>query len=214
MVKTKVRPKVRRGGADTGEVTPPPPYRRDWGEEPPFDRSASARLGMYIFLAALVMMFGAVAIVFLLRLPVRDAFAFILPKTAWVSTAIILFSSVPCQMMVNSARQGQHNRVLRWLALTFAFGLLFLGLQVVSGIEVARQIERTGHNVFTGLFYVFTALHGAHLFGGVAFMGGMLFSIMRRGWNPSYLLPLELGALYWHFMGGIWLMLFGVMAIR
>lgn len=214
MVKTKVRPQVRRGGGNIGEEPPIPRYRRDEGDDQPFDPASSARLGMYIFLGALLMMFGAIALVFLLRLPARDAFPFDLPKTTWVSTAIILISSVVCQYALNSARQCPPRGVTTGLSLTLAMGLLFLGLQGVSWVEIAQQIAKTGNNVFTGLFYVFTALHGFHLLGGIAFIAWLLASVMRLGWRPNHLLPLELGTLYWHFMGILWLMLFGVMLIR
>ncbi len=214
MVKTKVRPPARHRGGSISEEPPFLRYRRDEGGEQPYDPASSARLGMYIFLGALLMMFGAIALVFLLRLPVRDAFPFDLPKTTWVSTAILLISSVACQYALNCARQDHARGVITGLTLTLAMGLLFLGLQGVSWLEIARQIGHTGNNVFTGLFYVFTAIHGFHLVGGIVFVGWLLASVMRLGLKPSHLLPIELGTLYWHFMDLVWLMLFGVMLIR
>jgi heme/copper-type cytochrome/quinol oxidase subunit 3 len=106
---TKPKTPARPQGRGIGEGNVPPRYRGGDGEghEQPFDRFQAARLGLYIFLGAITTMFGALAVLYLLRTPARAEFVFQMPKLAWFSTALILLSSIPCQMALNAARAGE-----------------------------------------------------------------------------------------------------------
>lgn len=212
MARTKVRPKPGRGSFGPGTDVPLRRYGGGDSGEPTPDPTSTVRLGMYIFLAAVLMMFGAIGAIFLYRLPVRADFPFTVPPVSWVSTAVILISSIFCQHALNSARQNRLQGVRVGLMLTLMLGVLFLGLQGVSWIALAQQIQQTGNNIFTGLFYVFTALHGAHLLGGLAFLSYLLLTALRQS-LPSTL-QIEMGTLYWHFMGVLWTALFALMLVR
>ena len=84
---TKLQTPVRPQGRGVGEGNVPPRYRGGDGEghEQPFDRFQAARLGLYIFLGAITTMFGALAVLYLLRTPARAEFAFQMPKLAWIA---------------------------------------------------------------------------------------------------------------------------------
>lgn len=212
MAKLKNRPQVY--GRGVGEGNLPPRYRGDegGGSEPPFDRFQAARLGLYIFLGALTTMFGALAVLYLLRTPARPDFAFQLPKLSWFSTAIILLSSIPCQMALNAARADNPRGVWRGMALTLMLGALFLALQLGSWGEIARQLQGAPAHFFSAMFYVISATHGLHLLGGLIFVGYLLYQAqVWRAIKPQYV---ELGAIYWHFLGVLWAALFGVMLIK
>ncbi|MCS7273171.1 MAG: cytochrome c oxidase subunit 3 [Fimbriimonadales bacterium] len=211
MAKLKSRPQMR--GRGVSETNPPPPYRGDEGgeSEQPHDFQL-ARLGLYIFLGALTMMFGALALLYLLRTPMQEAFAFQLPRLSWLSTAVILLSSIPCQMALNAARAGSVVSVARGTALTFGLGLLFLAMQAGSWSEVAQQLQGAPVHFFSAMFYVISAVHGLHLLGGLVFMGYLLYQAFAlRIVNPQVV---ELGAIYWHFLGVLWAALFAVMLVK
>lgn len=212
MAKTKVRPRTDLDFGGSGTDIPLRRYRGDGSEGSEPNPSSSARLGLYLFLLAVAMMFGALGAIFLYRLPVRADFAFQVPLVSWVSTAVILMSSLFCQHALNSARQARLSGVRLGLVGTLALGVLFLCLQGISWVDLARQVQVTDNNLFTGLFYVLTALHGAHLLGGLLFIGYLLYRVFR--YAPVDVLKVELGAIYWHFMGVLWVALFGLMQIR
>lgn len=157
------------------------------------------------------MMFGAIGAIFLSRLPVRADFPFRVPTVSWISTTVLLISTIFCQYALHSARQSRISGLRKGLLGTLALGILFLVLQGVSWMEIARQIQTTGNNIFTGLFYVFTALHGGHLLGGLVFLGFLTYRVMARAQVDA--LKVELGTLYWHFLGILWLGLFALMLI-
>ncbi|MFN3689688.1 MAG: heme-copper oxidase subunit III [Fimbriimonadales bacterium] len=211
-MKLKNRSQVYGGGIGAGNL--PPRYRGDGdsGSEPPFDRFQAARLGLYIFLGALTTMFGALAALYLLRTPASPDFIAHLPKLSWFSTATILLSSIPCQMALNAARAGSARAVALGMTLTLLLGMLFLSLQLGSWSEVARQLQGAPPHFFTSMFYVISATHGLHLLGGLVFISYLLYQVqVQRTVNAQYV---ELGAIYWHFLGVLWAALFGVLLIK
>ncbi|MFQ3610875.1 MAG: cytochrome c oxidase subunit 3 [Fimbriimonadales bacterium] len=213
MVKTKVRPQGSQRGPGGGSDTLPP--RPRWGDgngEHMPDRAQTARLGLYIFLGALAMMFGALALMYLLRLPDRDAYVFELPRLTWFGTALLMVSSITCQMTLHAARREKTKLALRGVWLTLGLGTLFLVFQFVSWADVARQLAGNPSHFFSALFYVFTALHGVHLFGGLVWLGLMGWHLISQPKpNP---LTIELGTTYWHFLGVLWVVLFGLMLLK
>lgn len=212
MAKLKNRPHTI--GRGIGEGNLPPRYRGDGegGSEPPFDRFQAARLGLYIFLGALTTMFGALAILYLLRTPDRGDFVFQMPKLSWLSTAIIMLSSIPCQMALNAAREGKTRGVWRGMMLTLLLGAVFLALQGGSWGEIAQQLQGAPAHFFTAMFYVISAVHGLHLLGGLVFVGVLLYHAqVQQVVNAQYV---ELGVIYWHFLGVLWVALFAVMLVK
>lgn len=211
---TKLKTPPRPYGRGIGEGNVPPRYRGGDGEghEQPFDRFQAARLGLYIFLGAITTMFGALAVLYLLRMPARAEFVFQMPKLAWFSTALILLSSIPCQMALHAARAEHARGVWRGMMLTLMLGVLFLMMQLGSWGEIARQLQGAPAHFFSAMFYVMSALHGLHLLGGLIFVGILLYQAhVARHVNPQ---SVELGATYWHFLGVLWAALFGVMLIK
>lgn len=211
---TKLKAPPRPYGRGMGEGNLPPRYRGGGGEghEQPFDRFQAARLGLYIFLGAITTMFGALAVLYLLRTPARADFVFHMPKLAWISTALILLSSIPCQMALNAARAGHARGVWFGMVLTLVLGVLFLMMQLGSWGEIARQLQGAPAHFFTAMFYVISAIHGMHLLGGITFVGILFYKVqVAQHVNPQLL---ELGAIYWHFLGVLWAVLFGVMLIK
>jgi cytochrome c oxidase subunit III len=211
---TKLKTPARPQGRGIGEGNVPPRYRGGDGEghEQPFDRFQAARLGLYIFLGAITTMFGALAVLYLLRTPARAEFVFQMPKLAWFSTALILLSSIPCQMALNAARVENRRGVWRGMLLTLMLGALFLALQLGSWGEIARQLQGAPAHFFTAMFYVISAVHGLHLLGGLVFVAMLLYQVQVLQRADAQLV--ELGAIYWHFLGVLWAVLFGVMLIK
>jgi cytochrome c oxidase subunit 3 len=211
MAKTKVRSRLHLYGEGVGDVPPPRRFGGGGEGEQPFDAVSAVRWGVVMFLVAITMMFGALAVIYLLRLPVRAAFPFELPRLSWVSTAVILISSISMQYALHAARHQNRLGLCRGLGITFALGCLFLTLQLLSWLIVKRSASE---GIFTGLFYLFTGLHGAHLLGGVIFLAYLFYRALRDTGLLSNPLLVEMGTLYWHFLGALWVALFILMQVR
>jgi len=170
---------------------------------------------MWVVLAAIVMMFAALSSVYIMsseeqRRPIA------MPPMFVVSTALILVSSGTFDRAKRSLQQDRPRAYLKWLLATLGLGFGFLMSQLVGWRELAQAgVYFSGHPRST-FFYLATALHGAHLIGGV----GLVFYLVLRRLRPAWPLnPQKNSAwtgivgLYWHTMDGIWVWLFLVLLI-
>jgi len=173
------------------------------------------RLTMWMVLAAIVMMFGALSAAYVMvseeqPTPVR------MPRMFFVSTGLILVSSVTFQRAKRSLQQDRARAYLRWLLATLGLGCAFLASQLIGWRELARAgVYFSGHPRST-FFYLATALHGGHLLGGI----GLVFYLVIRRLRPLWPLNTEKNTtwtkvvgLYWHAMDGIWIWLFVLLLI-
>lgn len=176
---------------------------------------SSYRITMWMVLAAIVMMFGALSAAYVMvseeqRKPV------VMPRMFFVSTGLILVSSITFHRAKRSLQQDRAGAYLRWLLVTLGLGVGFLVSQLVGWRELARAgVYFAGHPRST-FFYLATALHGGHLLGGI----GLVFYLVIRRLRPLWQLSPEKNTawtrvvgLYWHMMDGIWIWLFVLLLI-
>jgi cytochrome c oxidase subunit 3 len=175
---------------------------------------SSSLLGMVLFIASEVMFFGGL---FGAYFTIRAA------NTAWppsgspelntpysgVATAVLVTSSLFMQLAVWAIRKGDQRWLTRWLALTLLFGLTFLAMQGNDYYQLAtHEGFRLSSGVFGSLFYTMTGFHGAHVFGGAAFISIVLLRARSGQFTARYHDTVEMASYYWHFVDVVWLGLF------
>ncbi len=165
------------------------------------------RIGLLLGCGSIAVLFGSLVFAYYWRKAAPGLWEPIaLPKTLWISTAIILTSSGFFETGRRTFRTGNYARASRFFWITAALGLAFLGAQLVSWqglIDNGAYLER---NPFSGFFYLFTGLHAAHLLGGFA---GIWIAIASKSRRREVV---DAATFYWHFLGVLWLALFFVLA--
>lgn len=131
-----------------------------------------------------------------------------LPGTLWISTAIILASSVTFEIARRVFRRGLWRLASRLLIVTACLGAAFLAAQLTAWRELMRQGVFMSQNPHSSFFYIFTGLHAAHLVGGLVAMAIVLLGKSKRREL------VDVVAYYWHFLGVLWIMLFIVLRTR
>jgi cytochrome c oxidase subunit 3 len=174
-------------------------------QERPF---SEARLGMWLGIAALSMVFAALCVAYVVRLHDRLNFYFEPPKSLWISTVLLVSSSIVLHFGVDAIRTGHGKRFRKLMGVTVALGWGFLVSQFVAWLELMHQGVYAQTNPFSGFFYIFTFVHAAHLIVGIAWItyifrasGSGVFTVHKH-------LAVDLGALYWHFVDIAWMALF------
>ncbi|WP_395332081.1 cytochrome c oxidase subunit 3 [Novosphingobium sp. BL-8H] len=180
------------------------------------------RLGMLLFLASELMLFGGVfAAALLIRMThAQDYAAASAAMHFWlggINTALLLTSSLLVALAVSLCREGR-ARAAGWaLAGAIALGLAFLavkgfeyGLEWRDGmVPVLRPkgLEGSVQTLFMTLYFTATGLHAVHVTIGLVLLAAMIrpFSSARR--DPA---ATTLGnvALYWHFVDVVWIFLY------
>lgn len=128
-----------------------------------------------------------------------------LPETLWLSTGLILASSVTFEGARRIFRRGWWRAASRMLIATACLGAGFLASQLTAWRELVAQGAYLAQNPHSSFFYLFTGLHAAHLVGGlVALFVVVLGKSKRRE-------LVDVTCYYWHFLGVLWLGLFAVL---
>jgi cytochrome c oxidase subunit 3 len=103
------------------------------------------------------------------------------------------------------------ERGRKFLIATTALGAAFISSQILVWLAlVGRGLYMRG-NPYAGFFYILTAVHAIHVIGGIVALG----SVLLRTWYPTNSFDEDLYrrnlarsvGWYWHFMGGLWLVL-------
>ena len=126
-----------------------------------------------------------------------------------INTLLLLISSFTFHRAGAAMKRKQRALGQRWLLISAALGFAFLAGQMKEYFELPFGLT---DNLFASTFYAITGFHGLHVT-----LGGLMILIVwwqcREGGRVSQdnLFPLEAAELYWHFVDGIWVVLYGIL---
>ena len=182
---------------------PPTPAAPPVVEQP---RPRPSETGVWIAIAAISMTFAALTGAMVVRgSAAADWRHFRLPPILYLNTAVLLASSAVLE--AGRRRVAGH---LVWV--TLGLGLVFVAGQIVAWRQLAAQGLFLATSPSSAFFYVFTALHGLHLLGGLGGLGYVLRRFDAAG--PAPVPALGAAALYWHFMDVLWLCVLVLLVLR
>ena len=199
-----------------------PAPRRRTPFDNPIARFLAGRFGMGLFLISLGMLFAATLFGFLvIRIQNHDAWPNDLPglpSLLWVSTVILMLSSVTMQGAVRAARGDHGPRLTMHMILTLILALSFLALQSLCwhawfSVVTERWNESAEYRFALTNFYILTGLHALHVVGGLVPITLVTRRALGRGYSPEDCAGVAYCAMYWHFLDGVWVILFMVLLI-
>jgi cytochrome c oxidase subunit III len=216
---TGTRPVTKGKGTDGGSRFPggnggPRKPNGHEGDFSQFQSSANRyRIGMWVALAAIVMMFTALSSAYIVRAASSNDFKPIaMPPVLLLSTALIVASSGTLEVARRKLKATLDASYNRWLLLTTALGIGFVGSQLLAWRQLVRQGVYVATNPHSSFFYLLTATHGVHLLGGLIALVYLLLRTRPAGASAQVLAKQHAAAdavtLYWHFMDGLWIYLF------
>ena len=169
---------------------------------------AKPKLGLRVLLTSITVVLSLFVIAYSDRMVVSDWHPLPEPWLLWLNTAVLILSSVAMQRGVNAARDLQIDAVRINLlaaggcAFAFLLGQLFVWQQLIAlGFFAAA-------NPANAFFYLLTAVHGAHLLGGLVAWGRVLGRFGRAPDTVRLRQSMELCATYWHYLLIVWLVFF------
>lgn len=181
------------------------------------DHAGKAMSGFWIFMMSDLVIFGLFFATYITMLhPTSYAGGptphelFDLPSAA-LETAALLASSFTFGL-ASLAMKYDHGRkkVVTWLIVTLALGLVFLGLEVREFAKMFAEGAVPERSGFLSSFFGLVPLHGLHVTGGSLWLTFMLFQIRRVGLTDTVKSRLMRLALFWHFLDVIWIGIFSV----
>ncbi len=208
------------------------------GLVPPGDfHTAAGKLGMWVFLFSDAMMFAAIVVTYAMLRSLDPAWPDPKTRLdinlTGVFTFVLICSSVTMVMGLLAAQEGNLAGARKYVALTILGGAGFLGFQTFEWTHFLGHGSGPRTDLFYATFFTLTGFHGFHVLSGLGVLGWMIWKsrgvpfVPVRVPEPSgrppgthtgtgtdtpaveeYARLLECGALYWHFVDLVWIVLF------
>lgn len=171
-------------------------------------KQRAAKPLLWVSMVGIGMAFAALTSAYIIRQADSDWLVFDLPQMFYVSTAVIVASSVTMFLSVRSAKRNDTKSTVRFLTLTLILGLAFIVSQIVAyGDMVDRGLHLVGSGVSPSFHYVITGFHLAHVLSGIIVLAVTLFNASKEKYTSDDHLGLSLSANYWHFLDFLWIYL-------
>ncbi|TXN37062.1 heme-copper oxidase subunit III [Flagellimonas hymeniacidonis] len=133
-----------------------------------------------------------------------------LPQAFFISTAIIILSSVTYFMAKLAVGRNNQKQGTLFLLATLVLGISFIALQFVGFSQMLENgYYFTGPTSSIKMSYVFliAAVHIVHLIAGLISLLVVLVQQLKGKYMSGNMLGLELGATFWHFLDFLWVYL-------
>ncbi|WP_166358533.1 cytochrome c oxidase subunit 3 [Pseudomonas akapageensis] len=182
------------------------------------DRHQTARIGLRLFLVVVSSLFFLFLIAFIARSQMADWLPLTEPMAPlanlwqlWLNSAFLVLSCIALQWSRMAARQARLEATVIGFALGGVFAIAFL----VGQLWVWQQFVAWGYfvasNPANSFFYLLTGLHGFHLLGGLVAWSRTVAKFLRRVPLSQLSASVELCAIYWHYLLGLWFVLFALL---
>jgi heme/copper-type cytochrome/quinol oxidase subunit 3 len=178
----------------------------------------NAKLGIWLFLASEVMLFGALfSSLILLRSGVphwphgRDEGLNV--PLATLNTLVLIISSVTVVMAWANLRLGNLKKARIFISLTLLCALGFMVIKTIEYTDKFHHHHFPSTNNFFAIYFTLTGLHGLHVLGGMIVFAYFLGPGAKM-WQTEparYTNRIEVVGLYWHFVDLVWIFLFPIL---
>lgn len=205
-------------------------------QRPSLPRGTST-LAMWVFIAALSMLFGSMLLGYVLIRMARASteraeisqittiplHTYHLPASLWLSTLAILLASLTIQLALRAVQHEKQHALRRWAGITLGLGIVFCIIQGpalwslltdhLALLRDSNQHTTTGGRVvinspLLGLIFILILLHALHVVGGIVHLLIVQVGSVRGKFDHEFHAPVKHAAIYWHFLDIVWILMF------
>ena len=175
----------------------------------------NGKLGIWLFLASEVMLFGALFSTYIILRTGAPEWPHgeLNVLLGAVNTVILISSSVTMVMAWATLKLKDWAKHRLYLIGTFLLAGVFLVNKYFEYKDHFDKGETPAHSTFTAIYFTLTGLHGIHILGGMIVMLYFLgpgTKLWKK--NPDqFTNRIEYTGLYWHFVDLVWIFLFPVL---
>lgn len=203
----------------------------------PAQQEGAAKLGMWVFLATEILMFSGLFLAyFIIRsnypemvLHAHEKLDKILGS---INTLVLITSSFTMAMAVRATQLNKRKEAQIHLLFTLLFAMTFMVIKYfeysakishgtlpglwfneyvtdpATGETMIQQAWYGGSQMFYGIYFTMTGLHGVHVLVGVGLIAWIMVKNARGVFSSEYFTPVENVGLYWHLVDLVWIFLF------
>jgi cytochrome c oxidase subunit 3 len=175
----------------------------------------NAKIGIWLFLASEVMLFGALFSTYvLLRAGSTEWLYHVLNiPLGTINTAVLITSSITMVMAWASLKMTQFKQFRLYLGATILLGFVFLIIKSIEyGDKFAHHHLPSTHTYYA-IYFTLTGLHALHVIGGMT-VNAWFWGPGSKLWETDpdrFTNRVEISGLFWHFVDLVWIFLFPVL---
>ncbi len=180
-------------------------------EELSVAKKKSAKPMLWISMISMVMFFAGLTSAYVISMKRDDWVSFELPNAFYISTFLIILSSVSLFLSQQFLKKDRRQLSLILVLITLFLGIGFVWQQYIG----FKELEATGlyftgpeSTVSTSFIIGITFMHVLHLLAGLIVLFVVIYNHFKYKYKPNDLLGFELGAIFWHFVDVLWIYLF------
>ncbi len=173
--------------------------------------------------SAVIVIFGVSTVLFTLivtgylySIPLGQDTRYLLkPNLLWLNTLVLLYVAYFFNKITNNLKKNNLERVKNNLLIVGFLSYAFLFGQIFFWFKLMKSGNYVSTNNYFSSFYIFTALHGLHLLGGL-FFWGKVFSKVNKLKGEEIIKEqksIDALSLYWTFLLIVWFVFFLIMYV-
>jgi len=166
------------------------------------------KFALWLFIASVVMLFASLTSAYIVREAEGNWVYFELPQLFYVTSVIVILSSITLQLAYIAAKKDDLQKVKLWIVLTSIFGVAFLVGQFMAWKDLVLNSIYLVGNPSGSFLYIITGLHALHVVSAVVFLFVVLGAAFKFNVHSKKLSQMEMCLTYWHFLSVLWLYLF------
>jgi|UniRef100_UPI004047969F cytochrome c oxidase subunit III len=171
----------------------------------------SAKPMLWVSMISMTMFFAGLTSAYVVSQKREDWVTFDLPSSFYISTVLIILSSITLILTGYFIKKNNKSLSNLFILATLGLGLGFIFYQY-EGFNQLKSIGLffTGPNstVSTSFLIGITFMHVLHLLAGIIVLLVVIYNHFKSKYNATEMLGFELGAIFWHFVGVLWIYLF------
>ena len=173
---------------------------------------SKAKLGVRTIMVVSSVIFSLFIVSYSDRMLVHDWRSLSEPWLLWINTVILIFTSFVFHKAKVLSDKNEFEKVKNYLLLVGFLTFAFITGQLLVWQYYVNLGQYVSTNPANAFFYLFTALHGLHVLGGLFFWTRATTKLFTKNYNILKIKQaIELCAIYWHFLLIVWFVLFGLM---
>ena len=138
-----------------------------------------------------------------------DTLGFVLTETF-----ALLISSVTFGFAVLARYKNDVGGVLKWLAITFLFGAVFIGMELYEFNHLVHAGHGPSTSAYLSAFFTLVGTHGIHVTSGLVWMLVLMYQIKKNGLTLPNTRRLACLSLFWHFLDIVWICVFSIVYLN
>lgn len=181
------------------------------------------KIGMWLFLYSEIILFGGLFVLYAAYFHKHPGSFAVGGKElnrviGALNTVVLLLSSFTVAASITAIQKGSRKLTIGLLGFSIFCGFIFLvnkyfewGAKIHHGIYPNSETLVNGEpglNIFFGLYYVITGLHGLHVIIGMVLLSISLVLVLAGKIDGSRVTMLDNSGLYWHLVDLIWIFVF------